>query len=213
MSKKQAIKFLELQEKGSRVTIEVARQLGYQGKEPQRKLRQDLRRIGYHSVEGVYIKKSTTNVVPQCGTISNTSINKCPDNSLDNYKDTILSQDKCIDYCTHSNSSQDKCADNSNNSPDSSPDSCTHNSNTFDEETTRKLLILADNFDNILSKTSRDYTKEKIKVKSCEIPTAQTIKVDFKTWKMFKEFAKASNFKQQDLVTTALDYLMKNMQE
>lgn len=176
MSKDQFLKYLELQEQGYRVTKETAELVGYSGKEPQRLLRQDLRRNGYESSgDGYYIKKDS-----------------CDDNSNPNCGDRI---------------NGDNCDDNSN-------PNCGDKSNTLDDETIKKLLTLADNFDNIISNTSSNtFGDASNKITPCKSPTAQTIKVDHDVWQKFRKFAKASDYKQQDLLTTALELLMDSMNQ
>lgn len=166
MSKDQVLKYLELQEQGYRVTAEVAEQLGYKGSEPQRILRQDLRRNGYASSgrDGYYVKK---------------------DNS--------------------------GCNNMSTNSKDKKEHKSVEKNDVLDSETVNKLLTLADNFDTIISNTSSNTFGEVLKITPCKSPTAQTIKVDYEIWKKFRKFAKASDYKQQDLLTTALELLMESM--
>lgn len=174
MSRDQVLKYLELQEQGYRVTREVAEQLGYKGENPQRLLRQDLRRNGYESRGGGYYALKDS--------CEDKSIPKCADTSKGNTMKT-----KGIP----------KCADSST---------------TLDDATIKKLLTLADKFDNIISNTSSNTFGDAFRITPCKSPTAQTIKVDYDVWQKFRKFAKASDYKQQDLLTTALELLMEQME-
>lgn len=207
MSKNQVLKYLELQEEGHRVTKEVAEQLGYKGKEPQRALRQDLRRNGYESSgNGYYTKKDNcedssshnsadslkSNTVR---TKSSTSGSTIEHTLKRNIKSEHNSADRGVSKSTHK-INNDRCGDNS-----------ADKSNTLDDATIKKLLTLADNFDKIIGNTFGDT----FKITPCKSPTAQTIKVDHDVWQKFRNFAKLSDYKQQDLLTTALELLMDNI--
>ena len=100
--------------------------------------------------------------------------------------------------------------------PKVSGDTENKKSNTFDKETLEKLLKLADNFDNIMSITSSNTSnitnqvhKESIH-NACKDAVGVSIKVDHEVWKKFKKYAKLSDYKQQDLLTVALEMLMKS---
>ena len=87
-------------------------------------------------------------------------------------------------------------------------------SNTFTKEQYEKLLKLVENYDSIMSNTSSNTTKYTSSNTNFELtpatyPIGVTIKVDGETWKKFKKYCKASDEKQQDLITTALNMLMK----
>lgn len=191
MSRDQVLKYLELQEQGYRVTREVAEQLGYKGENPQRLLRQDLRRNGYESRGGGYYALKDS--------CEDKSIPKCADTSKGNTMKT-----KGIP----------KCADTSksNTVRTNSGHKCADNSTTLDDDTIKKLLTLADKFDNIISNTSSNTFGDAFRITPCKSPTAQTIKVDYDVWQKFRKFAKASDYKQQDLLTTALELLMEQME-
>ena len=193
MSKDQVLKYLELQEQGYRVTAEVAEQLGYKGSEPQRILRQDLRRNGYASSgrDGYYVKKDNSGC-NNVGTNSNTS--------------------KCTSKGNTKSTDNSGCNNMGTNSKDKKEHKSVEKNDVLDSETVNKLLTLADNFDTIISNTSSNTFGEKIKITPCKSPTAQTIKVDYDVWQKFKKFAKASDYKQQDLLTTALELLMEQME-
>ena len=275
MSKDQVLKYLELQEQGYRVTKETAELVGYSGKEPQRLLRQDLRRNGYESSgDGYYIKKdscedksehnsadtsksntvrtksstsgsttghtkkSDSKSIPNCADSSDSNCgdringDNCDDNSNpncgDNLKSNIVqtngstsgsttghtkkSDSKSMSNCA--DSSDSNCGDriNGDNCDDNSNPNCGDKSNTLNDETIKKLLTLAENFDNIISNTSSNtFGDASNKITPCKSPTAQTIKVDHDVWQKFRKFAKASDYKQQDLLTTALELLMDSM--
>lgn len=213
MSRDQVLKYLELQEQGYRATREVAEQLGYKGKEPQRKLRQDLRRNGYESVgNGYYTKKDSCehNSGHNSADISKSNTVRTNSNtSVSTTGHTAESNTKSISKCAENSVSNgdDKI------SRDNSGHKCDDKSNTLNDETLKKLLTLADNFDNIMSNTSSNTFGDAFKITPCKSPTAQTIKVDHDVWQKFRKFAKASDYKQQDLLTTALELLMEHMSQ
>ena len=125
---------------------------------------------------------------------------------------TKKSDSKSMSNCA--DSSDSNCGDriNGDNCDDNSNPKCADKSNTLDDETIKKLLTLADNFDNIISNTSSNtFGDASNKITPCKSPTAQTIKVDHDVWQKFRKFAKASDYKQQDLLTTALELLMDSM--
>lgn len=191
MSRDQVLKYLELQEQGYRVTKEVAEQLGYKGEAPQRILRQDLRRNGYESRGGgYYVLKDSC---------EDKSIPKCADTSKSN---------------TVKTNEGHKRADTSKGNTVKTNDvpKCADNSTTLDDATIKKLLTLADKFDNIISNTPSNTFGDAFRITPCKSPTAQTIKVDYDVWQKFKKFAKASDYKQQDLLTTALELLMEQLE-
>ena len=191
MSRDQVLKYLELQEQGYRVTREVAEQLGYKGENPQRLLRQDLRRNGYESRGGgYYVLKDSC---------EDKSIPKCADTSKSN---------------TVKTNEGHKRADTSKGNTVKTNDvpKCADNSTTLDDATIKKLLTLADKFDNIISNTPSNTFGDAFRITPCKSPTAQTIKVDYDVWQNFKKFAKASDYKQQDLLTTALELLMEQLE-
>ena len=216
MSKDQVLKYLELQEQGYRVTKETAELVGYSGKEPQRLLRQDLRRNGYESSgDGYYIKKDSCddNSNPNCGdnlksNIVQTNGSTSGSTTVCTAKSKTKSMSNCADKCDSNcgdKINKDKCGDKCD-------DKCDNKSNTLNDETIKKLLTLAENFDNIISNTSSNtFGDASNKITPCKSPTAQTIKVDHDVWQKFRKFAKASDYKQQDLLTTALELLMDSM--
>ena len=216
MSKDQFLKYLELQEQGYRVNKETAELVGYSGKEPQRLLRQDLRRNGYESSgDGYYIKKDSCddNSNPNCGdnlksNIVQTNGSTSGSTTVCTAKSKTKSMSNCADKC------DSNCGDkiNKDNSADKCDSNCADKSNTLNDETIKKLLTLAENFDNIISNTSSNtFGDASNKITPCKSPTAQTIKVDHDVWQKFRKFAKASDYKQQDLLTTALELLMDSM--
>ena len=216
MSKDQFLKYLELQEQGYRVNKETAELVGYSGKEPQRLLRQDLRRNGYESSgDGYYIKKDSCddNSNPNCGdnlksNIVQTNGSTSGSTTVCTAKSKTKSMSNCADKC------DSNCGDkiNKDNSADKCDSNCADKSNTLNDETIKKLLTLAENFDNIISNTSSNtFGDTSNKITPCKSPTAQTIKVDHDVWQKFRKFAKASDYKQQDLLTTALELLMDSM--
>ena len=233
MSKDQFLKYLELQEQGYRVNKETAELVGYSGKEPQRLLRQDLRRNGYESSgDGYYIKKDSCddNSNPNCGdnlksNIVQTNGSTSGSTTVCTAKSKTKSMSNCADKCDsncgdkiNKDNSADKCDSNcgdkinKDNSADKCDSNCADKSNTLNDETIKKLLTLAENFDNIISNTSSNtFGDVSNKITPCKSPTAQTIKVDHDVWQKFRKFAKASDYKQQDLLTTALELLMDSM--
>ena len=216
MSKDQVLKYLELQEQGYRVTKETAELVGYSGKEPQRLLRQDLRRNGYESSgDGYYIKKDSCEDKSEHNSADTSKSNTVRTKSSTSGSTTVRtakSKTKSMSNCA--DSSDSNCGDriNGDNCDDNSNPKCADKSNTLDDETIKKLLTLADNFDNIISNTSSNtFGDASNKITPCKSPTAQTIKVDHDVWQKFRKFAKASDYKQQDLLTTALELLMDSM--
>ena len=216
MSKDQVLKYLELQEQGYRATREVAEQLGYKGKEPQRVLRQDLRRNGYESSgDGYYIKKDSCEDKSEhnsADTSKSNTVRTKSSTSGSTTGHTKKSDSKSMSNCA--DSSDSNCGDriNGDNCDDNSNPNCGDKSNTLNDETIKKLLTLAENFDNIISNTSSNtFGDASNKITPCKSPTAQTIKVDHDVWQKFRKFAKASDYKQQDLLTTALELLMDSM--
>lgn len=216
MSKDQVLKYLELQEQGYRVTKETAELVGYSGKEPQRLLRQDLRRNGYESSgDGYYIKKDSCEDKSEhnsADTSKSNTVRTKSSTSGSTTGHTKKSDSKSIPNCA--DSSDSNCGDriNGDNCDDNSNPNCGDKSNTLNDETIKKLLTLAENFDNIISNTSSNtFGDTSNKITPCKSPTAQTIKVDHDVWQKFRKFAKASDYKQQDLLTTALELLMDSM--
>ncbi len=199
MSKDEILKYLELQEQGYRVNREIAEQLGYGGKQPERGLRQDLRRNGYNSVgDGYYTKKDS-----------------CDDNIKHDSTDTL----KNNTVRTNSNTSGSTTVHTEKsitNKVDKGEDNSEYKSNTLDDATIKKLLTIADKYDNIMSITSSNTSsvtntipKESIH-NACKDAVGVSIKVDHEVWKKFKKYAKLSDYKQQDLITVALEMLMKS---
>lgn len=202
---------LELQDQG-KTQEEIAIAVGHTGKAPARALRNYMRDWGYRAVDtkfpaepngevkrksqGTIKKKSMTSNTLKSNTNEHTVSTLSPQNEHKVCKDEVQGT-VCVENLGMIEAQREY-----------------KNSNTFTREQYDKILKMLENYDNIMSITSSDATKCTSSNASFEItpatyPIGVTIKVDGETWKRFKKYCKASDQKQQDLITTALNMLMK----
>lgn len=196
---------LELQEQG-KTQEEIAIAVGHEGKDPARALRNYMRDWGYRAVDTKFPSEPNGEVKRKTqGTIkkkSNTSSSNKNNNA------------KVIQQTTQSIEIEPLETKESNTNSTTEALKEEIKSNTFTKEQYGKLLKLVENYDSVMSNTSSNTTKGTSSNTNFELtpatyPIGVTIKVDGETWKKFKKYCKASDEKQQDLITTALNMLMK----
>lgn len=192
---------LELQEQG-KTQEEIAIAVGHEGKDPARALRNFMRDWGYRAVDTKFPAEPNGEVkIKSQGTIKKKS------NTSSSNKKVIQNEDRA------SNSKSLEVKEGNTNNTNEAREMQLE-SNTFTKEQYEKLLKLVENYDSIMSNTSSNTTKYTSSNTNFELtpatyPIGVTIKVDGETWKKFKKYCKASDEKQQDLITTALNMLMK----
>ena len=204
---------LELQDQG-KTQEEIAIALGHEGKSPARALRNFMRSWGYRSEGTLFPKEPNGEIISKSkkGTSKKGSITKSTSNSntFEHNINTLSTQDE-YKVCQNEGVEQN-CVE----SVGMINTQCRHTlSNTLSDEQYKKLLKMLDNYDNIMSITSSSTTNNtssntNIEITPATYPIGVTIKVDGETWKRFKKYCKASEEKQQDLITTALNMLMKS---
>lgn len=192
---------LELQEQG-KTQEEIAIAVGHEGKDPARALRNFMRDWGYRAVDTKFPAEPNGEVkIKSQGTIKKKS------NTSSSNKKVIQNEDRA------SNSKSLEVKESNTNNTNEAREMQLE-SNTFTKEQYEKLLKLVENYDSIMSNTSSNTAKDTSSNTNFELtpatyPIGVTIKVDGETWKKFKKYCKASDEKQQDLITTALNMLMK----
>lgn len=175
-------KVLELQREGLKQS-EIALAVGHEGKDPARALRNFMRSWGYRAIGTKFPEEPNGEKINK-NKKSNTT--KSNTRAIKEPSDILRNDTK------------------------------EQKSNTLSPEVIEKLLTIADNYDNIMSITSSNTSsvtnampKESIH-NACKDAVGVSIKVDHEVWKKFKKYAKVSDYKQQDLITVALEMIMKS---
>lgn len=196
---------LELQEQG-KTQEEIAIAVGHEGKDPARALRNYMRDWGYRAVDTKFpsepngeVKRKTQGTIKEKSNTSSSNKSipaKVVQNEVNTSNTNTLESKESNTNSTKQVLEEEK------------------KSNTFTKEQYEKILKLVENYDTIMSNTLSNTTKDTSSNTNFELtpatyPIGVTIKVDGETWKKFKKYCKASDEKQQDLITTALNMLMK----